>query len=161
VTLPKGQLLDNSHFNTICTRVQFNSDSCPAGSKIGSAVAQTPLLNSPLEGPVYLRSSSNKLPDLVLDLEGQVDFVAVAKIDSVNGRLRTTFSSVPDVPLGTVKLDLLGGSKGLLQNSENLCRKPRRAEVRMTGQNGVDQDFKSKLKVACGPTASHKRGSRR
>ena len=79
VTLPKGQLLDNTHIQTICTRVQFNSESCPPGSRIGKAVAQTPLLDSPLEGPVYLRSSTNKLPDLVLDLKGQVDFIGRRK----------------------------------------------------------------------------------
>jgi hypothetical protein len=157
VTLPKGQLLDNAHIGTICTKVQFNAENCPSGSRIGKAVARTPLLDQPLEGPVYLRSSTNKLPDMVLDLEGQVDFTAVGKIDSVNGRLRTTFSTVPDVPLGTVTLDLLGGSKGLLQNSESLCGRSRSAEVRMAGQNGVGRSFKTKLKVGCGAKAQKKR----
>ena len=40
---------------------------------IGHASAVTPLLDQPLEGPVYLRSSSHKLPDLVVDLQGQID----------------------------------------------------------------------------------------
>jgi hypothetical protein len=37
----------------------------------GKAKAFTPLLDKPLEGPLYLRSSSNSLPDLVLALQMQ------------------------------------------------------------------------------------------
>ncbi len=36
----------------------------------GKARAFTPLLGTPLEGPVYLRSSNNTLPDMVAHLEG-------------------------------------------------------------------------------------------
>ncbi len=72
VTLPKGELLDNSHIDTICTRVNFAADTCPAGSRIGTVTATTPLLDQPLSGGVYLRASSHRLPDMVLDLRGQV-----------------------------------------------------------------------------------------
>ena len=70
VTLPKGGLLDNAHIETICTRVQFAADACPDGSLIGKAEAAASLLDAPLKGSVYLRASSNKLPDMVVDLEG-------------------------------------------------------------------------------------------
>src|SRR5262249_49443153 len=63
VTLPTGGLLDNGHIETICTRVQFVADACPEGSRIGRARAETGLLDAPLQGPVYLRASANKLPD--------------------------------------------------------------------------------------------------
>ena len=33
-------------------------------------------------------------------------------------------------------LELEGGKKGLLENSENLCRKPQRAAANFTGHNG-------------------------
>ena len=150
VLLPKGQLLDNAHFETICTRVQFKAETCPPGSRIGVAEVRTPLLDQPLRGSVYLRSSTNKLPDLALDLRGQVNFTAVAQIDSVKGRLRTTFATVPDIPLGTIAVDLEGGAKGLLQNSESLCHKSPRAMVEMTGQNGAAHDSKPKMEVVCG-----------
>ena len=42
----------------------------------------TPLLDNPLEGPVYLRSSTHKLPDLVLALNGQIDVVLVGTVDT-------------------------------------------------------------------------------
>lgn len=151
VALPPGELLDNAHIGTICTRVQFAADSCPAGSRIGTAEATTPLLDNPLKGDVYLRSSSNDLPDLVVDLEGQIDIELVGRIDTTrSGALRTTFANVPDAPVSAFKLDLAGGSKGLLINSKSLCGAPKRAKVRMVGQNGVRVDSRVRLQVGCG-----------
>jgi hypothetical protein len=45
------------------------SKACPAGSIYGKARATSPLLDAPLEGPVYLRSSNHPLPDLVPALQ--------------------------------------------------------------------------------------------
>jgi hypothetical protein len=157
VTLPRGQLLDNAHIGTICTRADFSKQACPAASIYGRAEVVTPLLDRPLKGNVYLRASSNKLPDMVLDLEGQLDFEAVARIDSVRGRLRTNFESIPDVPVSMVVLNLAGGSKGLVVNSESLCGEPRRAVVKTRGQNGAIFDTKAKVNVSCGSRARHKR----
>jgi hypothetical protein len=150
VTLPKGELLDQSHIRTICTRVAFAANACPAGSVLGRARAITPLLDEPLEGPVVLRSSSNRLPDLVVDLTGQFDFELVGRVDSVDGRLRTTFDAVPDVPVTRFVLNLLGGNKGLLINSEPLCGATKRATVRMRGQNGAAHNVRTKLLTSCG-----------
>ena len=82
VALPRSIFLDNSHLRNICTRVDFAADVCPKASIYGNATVYTPILDKPLRGPVYLRSSSNPLPDLVLDLHGQVDVEATARIDS-------------------------------------------------------------------------------
>jgi hypothetical protein len=157
VTLPKGGLLDNAHIETICTRAQFAADSCPEGSRIGRAEAITRILDRPLSGSVYLRASSNKLPDMVVDLEGQIDVQLVGKIDSVRGRLRTTFGSIPDAPVERFTLNLLGGRKGLLINSINLCSRPRWADVRMSGQNGIRSERNTKLRTTCGNGKSSKR----
>jgi hypothetical protein len=98
---------------------------------------------------------------MALDLEGQFDIEALGRIDSVKARLRTTFETVPDVPITSITLDLLGGAKGLLQNSAGLCLgKPKRAEVEMTGQNGAVVDFKPKLQAACGGKARHERAAK-
>ena len=56
----------------------------PARSSARSE-ASSPLLDQPLHGLVYLRSSDNDLPDMVLDLEGQVDIEVSAKVDAVEG----------------------------------------------------------------------------
>jgi hypothetical protein len=60
-------------------------------------------------------------------------------------------------PLGTVALDLQGGSKGLLINSESLCGAPREAMVKMTGQNGPKANQGAKLETPFGKGAKHKR----
>jgi hypothetical protein len=162
VTLPRTGLLDNSHIETICTRVDFAREACPEGSRIGNATASSPLLEDPLKGPVYLRASSNKLPDMVVDLEGQIDIELAGRVDSVRGRLRTTFEKLPDTPVDTFVLNLQGGSKGLLINSRNLCRSGvQRARVNMTGQNGARSSTLPKLQMACGKRAKRSRHHRR
>ena len=111
--MPPAELLDNAHIGTICTRVQYAADNCPAGSLIGRAVAATPILAEPLRGPVYLRSSNHKLPDIVISLRGQVDLELVGVIDSSkSGGLRTTFETAPDAPVSRFVLDLQAGRRG-------------------------------------------------
>jgi hypothetical protein len=136
VALPRSEFLENAHISTICTRVQFAAKECPAGSVYGHAEVRTPLLSEPLKGSVYLRSSNHELPDLVVALHGQVDFNLVGRIDSVNGGIRTTFTSVPDAPVSKFVLTMQGGKKGLLVNSRNLCLAPTHATVEFDAQNG-------------------------
>ena len=152
VTLPKGMLVDNAHLQTPCTRVQFAESKCPSGSVIGTARAQTPLLEKPLEGPVYLRTNpENKsgLPDIVAALNGQIDIALDGKISTVRERLRTTFNTVPDAPVRTFNLKLDGGSRGLLQNSTNICRRNLKAEVTLDGQNGAVENRTQLLQAPC------------
>ena len=129
VTLPRSELIDNAHIRNPCTRVQFAANACPATSVIGHAKAETPLLSAPLEGPVYLRSApENKsgLPDVVAALNGQIDIDLDGKIDTVKGRLRTTFPSVPDAPISRFVLTLDGGSKGTPDQWGQSLRFPQR-----------------------------------
>ena len=157
--LPSSELLDNSHIKTICTRVQFAADQCPAESIYGFARATTPLVGAPLEGPVYLRSSSNKLPDLVADLRGQIDVAVAGRIDSTKGGgIRTTFESIPDTPVSNFVLELQGGSKGLLENSKNLCAKTYKATALFNAQNGLTSKQKPALTGACG---KHSHGAKK
>lgn len=159
VTLPHFLFLDQANLAKVCTRVQFAEGStpgerCPADSVYGYARASTPLLDRPLEGPVYLRSSSNLLPDLVAALHGQVNVVLDGRTDSVNGRIRNSFEAIPDVPVSKFELTMPGGRHGLLVNSESIC--PRRgrgpslgARADMTGQNGKTANQRFKLGVPC------------
>ena len=150
VALPSSIFLDQSSLATVCTRVQFAAEKCPKRSIYGRARAFTPLLGKPLEGPVYLRSSDNTLPDLVAHLEGQVTVDLVGRIDSFRGGIRTTFGRVPDVPVNKFVMTLPGGKKGLLINSTNLCAKPVRAIIRLRAQNGKKINGKPKLRTPCG-----------
>jgi hypothetical protein len=111
---------------------------------------------------VYLRSSSNTLPDLVAELNGQIEVDLVGRIDSPKrgGGLRTTFDVVPDAPVSEFTLTMKGGSAGLLQNSVNLCRAKQHAEVLIDGQNGKTADQTPRLHVrGCGN--SRKKRSKR
>lgn len=149
VLLPRSQFLETAHIRTICTRVQSAAGVCPRAAIYGYARAFTPLLDRPLEGPVYLRSSSHELPDLVADLGGQVDIAVDGRVDSSGEGMGVAFTGVPDVPISKFVLSMRGGRKGLLVNSRNLCAGDYRAAVQMDGQNGKVHDFKAPLHNDC------------
>ncbi len=161
VTLPHSEFLDQSHIGTICTRVQFAANQCPKASIYGYAKATTPLLDKPLQGPVYLRSSSHELPDLVAALNGQIDVVLAGKVDTgKGGGIRNTFQAIPDAPVSKFVLAMQGGDKGLLVNSENICRKPQRALVSYTAHNGKALEVRPLIANDCGKKAKKKRKGR-
>ncbi|MEX2447291.1 MAG: hypothetical protein WD404_00935 [Solirubrobacterales bacterium] len=175
VILPKSIILDQSNISKVCTRVQFAARNCPKNSIYGYASAFSPLLDEPLRGPAYLRSSDNLLPDLVVDLRGQVNIELASRTDSVRGRLRSIFDIVPDVPVSKFVLIVKGGRKGLLINSRNLCPKPKkrskaarrnlrrsmRAIVRLKGQNGKKANRKQRLRSNCGKKKKRNRAGQR
>ena len=162
VALPHALFLDQASLGQICTRVQFSAQQCPQKSVYGHARAITPLLAQPLEGPVYLRSSNNTLPDLVAHLEGQVDIDLVGKIDSFKGGVRTTFSTVPDVPVTKFALTLPGGKHGLLVASKNLCKGKVKAIVQIKGQNGKKANKRrQKVRTPCGKKHGKKKNHKK
>jgi hypothetical protein len=169
--LPRSLILDQGNLAKVCTRVQFAANDCPKDSIYGNAIATSPLLDDPLQGPVYLRSSDNLLPDLVADLRGQVDVELDSRTDSSRGRIRNTFDVVPDVPVTKFVLTLRGGKRGLLINSQNQCpprkrhgsegkgaqaskahqrARGKRAIVRFKGQNGKKLNMRPRLLLSCG-----------
>jgi hypothetical protein len=157
VALPHALFLAQEHIGTVCTRVQFAAGNCPEASVYGKARAVTPLLDRPLEGPVYLRSSNNPLPDLVADLQGQFDIELAGRIDSENGGIRNTFETVPDAPVTKFVLQMKGGKKSLIVNSRNLCLAPVRAKVRMTGQNGKRHNERPAIQTGCAKKKAKKK----
>jgi hypothetical protein len=165
VALPRSAFLDQSHIRTVCTRVQFAADNCPKGAIYGQVRATTPLLDEALEGPVYLRSSSNELPDMVAVLKGPphrpIEIEAVARIDSIRGGIRANFETIPDAPITKVIVTMQGGRKGLLINSRNLCKSTNRATVQMDAHSGKAHDFRPVVKAKCKAKDKKRRGHRR
>ena len=159
VRLPRSAFLDQAHIRTICTRVQFAADACPSAAQYGYIKAFTPLLDEPLQGPVWLRSSNHKLPDLVFDLHGLVDVEVVTRIDSARGGIRASIESAPDAPLSKVIVRMQGGKKGLIVNSRSLCAKESRANVQFTGHNGKQSRANPEMKPQCGGKGKGKRGA--
>jgi hypothetical protein len=165
VTLPPSEFLEQNHIRTVCTRVQFNAGEgngaqCPKASVYGKAKAISPLLDEPLTGPVFLRSSDNELPDMVAALHSaKADIDLVGRIDSTKGGgIRSTFEGVPDAPVSKFVLQMQGGKKGLIVNSEDICRAKHRAKAAFKGQNGKRHEFNPVVKASCGGKKKGKGG---
>ena len=151
VTLPPSEFLEQGHIDTVCTHRQFDAENCPSGSVYGQATAITPLLAAPLHGPVYLRSSDNTLPDLVVPLRGNgIAIDLVGRIDSHRGGIRATFDLVPDAPVTRFALTLKGGRHGILVNAENVCAHPQRALARFVAHDNAGVVTKPLLRADCG-----------
>ncbi len=164
VALPQGVFLDQDRLGRICSRANYAAQSCPAESQVGYAKATTPLLDDPVEGPVYLKASDNPLPDLAADLDGLVDIDLFGRIDQKQNKkglnqIRNTFDVVPDVPVSDFELTLEGGSEGLLVNSRNICRskKAQKVSIQMSAHNGYSLSEKPLIGSACSKLAKKDR----
>ena len=135
----------------------------PGGLRLRPVTAITPLLDYPLEGPVYLRSSSHKLPDVVAVLKGppsQPIEIDLARSRGLGQRRHSNqLRNGPRCPAPKAIVTLQGGRKGLFQNSTNICQGTHRATVKMDGQNGKVHDTRPELKVKC-PKAHKKKGKK-
>jgi len=163
VALPPSVFLAQEHIGTVCTRAQEAREACPARSVYGWARAFTPLLAAPLEGPVFLRSSANLLPDLVASLSGgglgiHVDLAG--RIDSSKGGLRGTFEGIPDAPVSRFVMTLRGGRRGLLVNAANLCARAGRGSARFVGHANRGVAWHPAVKARCGKKRRHKHRKR-
>jgi hypothetical protein len=160
VTLPHSQFLDQSHIRTICTRVQLAAHDCPQAAIYGYARAKTPLLDDELAGPVYLLSSNHPLPDLLVDLRGQVNVQLHGVISTAKGRIKNVFYPVPDVPVSRFVLTMKGGKRGLLVNSRDLCARPSFSFMNFKAQNGKKLR-KKKLLLRAPACRGHRGGKHR
>jgi hypothetical protein len=155
VTLSKAFAIDQRHLGNICSKAQLESELCAGRQPIGDAWVKTPLLDQPLSGPAYAVSGFGNLPHVAFILDGQVRVVPQAESASVGeGRLRTLVPTVPDTPIGHFRLTLLGGAKGYLINTRNLCSSSPVTTVRYVGQNGKIRTQHTELKMRCSGNSS-------
>ena len=89
------------------------------------------------------------MPDLLVDLRGQVDVQLRGVVSaSKNAGMRTVFEGTPDAPVSKFTLTMNGGNKGLLINSKDLCKvKKLGSTLNIKAQNGkqVKRQKKNKL----------------
>src|SRR5262249_32002241 len=151
--------IDQRHLGNICSERQLTENQCAGRTPIGKAKTTTPLLDQPLEGPVYAVSGSGGLPRLAFVLNGQVDLLPRANTETVGGgRLKTTVPVVPDAAIGHFRLEVFGGKAGYLVNTRELCAKAPVVRVAYTAQNGLSTSQAVPVRTAC--TKAQKRRAR-
>jgi hypothetical protein len=89
---------------------------CPNGSKLGTVTIETPLLEEPLHGAVYLATPFDnpsrtllalyivaRGPGIVIKLDGK------AETNPVTGEITTTFDNNPQTPFSNLRVEFDGG----------------------------------------------------
>ncbi len=158
VTLPKQLPSRLTTIQQACPEATFaaNPASCPAGSVIGTAVAKTPVLASPVTGPAYLVSHGGAaFPDLVLILQGEgVMLELVGSISIKKGVTSSAFNSVPDAPISSFELKLPEGPHSGLaavlpaKSKGSLCGTSLTMPTTIAGQNGAVLKQSTKIAVS-------------
>jgi hypothetical protein len=164
VSLPKSIFLAQEHITEICTMPRYRAGDCPKGSRLGFARAVTPLLDEPLQGPVFVRANpSHLLPDLVAQISGRgFQIELVGRIDKTrSGGLRADFEQLPDAPVSRFTMTLVGGDQGLLVNAANLCAAPQFATARFVAHNNATRALRPRVAVDCGKRKKKKGAHRR
>jgi hypothetical protein len=163
VRLPLSLALDpfNAQSDDLCEFEAGQRVDCPPSSIVGHAVAHTPVLNEPLEGPVHFVKNVRvhprtgrlirTLPTLLIPLRGEVALDLRATTNVIDKKLVSTFPTIPDAPVSRFELDLEGGDDGILVAVRNICRRPRGqiADAEIDGHNGKRADQAVRLGTPC------------
>ncbi len=146
-TLPASELLDLGHLRELCPRSEAVGR-CPASSRLGSLRLQSPLLEAPLKGAVYLRVPRHRLPDLSAELHADgLSFVLSGRTTNSGGRLGISLRSLPDIPISSAVLRLAGGRRGILVNSHSLCRKSGQVAASFSAHDGKRRRLRVPVRV--------------
>ncbi len=145
VTLPAGVGVNIPAIGNECTLPQQAAGPCPAAARVGSAIADSPLLPT-LTGPVFLAEVSGQpLPGVRVDLSGVVSLSLTGTV-ATGKRLVTKFAGIPDVPLARFALAFDSG--GALIARKDFCRGPLpRMDAVLTGHNGAKVTLREPLSV--------------
>jgi hypothetical protein len=171
VELPKELPSRLTTLQKACAAVVFerNPSECPAASIIGHARASTPVLPDELAGPAYFVSyGSAKFPELVVVLQAdrvRVDLHGETFI-SKTGITSSTFTTIPDVPIGTFELLLPEGPYSALAANGSLCGDSLSMPTEFVAKNGAEIHQTTKIGVTgcakkTAKKASHARKSSR
>ena len=155
VTLPKQLPSRLTTLQKACPEATFaaNPYSCPVGSLVGSARANTPTLPGKLTGPAYLVSHGGAaFPDLDLVLAANgVRVILVGNTDIKRSITTSTFATPPDVPVSSITVNLPLGPHSALASNGDLCKTTLVMPTTITGQNGVVVKQNTKIAVKeCG-----------
>jgi len=132
VTLPKGVAISPPQANGLqaCSDAQVDlngntAPKCPGASKIGEVLIETPLLDEPVPGNIFIGTQQSndpmsgdmyrifiaaRAPGVRLKLKGQI------RANPQTGQLETTFSDNPELPFSKFTLTFKGGDTAPLVN---------------------------------------------
>jgi hypothetical protein len=150
VTLPEGTVISPSAADGlgVCSNVQFfgsgppeakpaTPGECPRDSQVGTVSIETPALEKPLTGAVYLAepvctgvdgtctpqdAQDGNMIRLFVQVVGEGESGIVVKLEgkgSINqqtGQITTTFENTPQLPFSNFELTLQGGERATLAN---------------------------------------------
>lgn len=128
MTFPEGMVTSASSATGLgsCAPQQFGYHqetpiTCPLNSKIGEVEVQTPILEQPLTGPVYVAKQNdnpfNSLLALYMAPQGSgvtIKLAGKVDLDPGTGRLTTTFMNNPQQPFSQLNVRLKGGPRAPL-----------------------------------------------
>jgi hypothetical protein len=148
VTLPEGVRVNPSSADGLagCSPAQIGLRStadptCPVASKIGDVTIETPLLDDPLTGGIYLATPfdnpSRSLVALYIVVRGQgvtIKVVGSSQMDPVTGQITATFDDNPQAPFSRLHMQFKGGPRAPLTLPNRCGTFTTHAEL--TGWNG-------------------------
>ena len=135
VTLPEGVTLSPAAADGLqgCSDEQFGLKSeapatCPLASKVGTATIETPLLEKPMQGSLYLGTqlsndpTSGQMYRLFLVASGSgvtIKLLGSVSVDPSTGQITTTFDNNPQLPFEDLHLEFKGGPRALMVTPQN------------------------------------------
>ncbi|MCL2770167.1 MAG: hypothetical protein FWD42_08695, partial [Solirubrobacterales bacterium] len=152
VSLPKALPSRLTTLQQACTEAQFAADpaGCPAGSVVGYATAQTPILPVAMSGPaIFVSHGGAAFPNLDVLLQGDgVNITLVGDTFIEKGITTSTFAQVPDVPISRFELVLPQGPHSALSATGDLCSKALYMPTAISGQNGAQREQRTRIAVS-------------
>ena len=153
VDLPKQLRPRLTTIQKACPTATFHTNprACPAEALVGSVTVDTPVLSSPLTGPIYLVTlGGSASPDLVMVPQGQgikVELEGALDISS-KGSVSAAFRALPDVPISSFHLEFPRGPHSMLGATEAFCPKALSMPYMLTGQNGAQIERTTRVAVS-------------
>jgi hypothetical protein len=151
VTLPQQLGVRIENLQHACPEATFSEDpaKCPAGARVGSVSAATPLLPVRLTGDVYLEAhQAGQLPTLEAILRATGVQVHLSSTIDLSHGVTSTFNAIPDLPISEFLLTLDAGAGSALTAKSDLCAQPLTMASSILGQNGKKVDDKPVVGVA-------------
>ncbi|HET7591265.1 MAG TPA: hypothetical protein VFK14_13910 [Solirubrobacterales bacterium] len=135
----------------LCSRGAAAEARCGRKSRIGTAVARTPLLGQPMKGYVYsIQPKGKGLPGIWVDLRGSgVRVELQGKTQVKHHHPVTALTGIPDFPLSSFRLRLRGGKHGPLTLAADPCGRRLRAALRLIGHNAAETRPRARIAVPC------------